>query len=411
MTKARSIRTISPPKFPPGPVDGNRLNTELAKFYRDVLAKMDLRYSNNDFGGLGTAGQVLTSNGSNTDPTWQAASGGLASPLTTKGDIWGWDTTNKRIPVGSDATVLTADSTQSLGVKWAAAAGGGGPTVTVFDQTGGASQTYTVTGKFIQVICIGGGGGGGAGQFVASPPITAGSGGGGGGISYIELLATSLPGTVTITFSNASTGGAAGTWSMGGGSLPGTNGSNAQFGSYLLAYGGLGGGASGNTPGAGGAGNFADGSSGGTGRAISPGGDNGTSQTGANPWTIINAYSCTGGGGGGGVNGVSALQPGGKGGGPAASLPFNAITAPAGGTNAGGSAGTGGTAYGSFLGPATGGGGGGGGNSTTNAGAGGQGADYGGGGGGGGGGPSGGSATQPGFGGRGGYAAVICVAW
>lgn len=44
-----------------------------------------------------------------------------ASPLTTKGDIYGYSTTNARIPVGSDGQILTADSTQSLGVKWAAA--------------------------------------------------------------------------------------------------------------------------------------------------------------------------------------------------------------------------------------------------------------------------------------------------
>lgn len=45
-----------------------------------------------------------------------------SSPLTTKGDIYGYSTTNARIPVGADTFVLTADSTQALGVKWAAPA-------------------------------------------------------------------------------------------------------------------------------------------------------------------------------------------------------------------------------------------------------------------------------------------------
>jgi hypothetical protein len=47
------------------------------------------------------------------------ATAGAVSPLTTKGDIYGFDTVNNRIPVGTDGQVLTADSTQTLGVKYA----------------------------------------------------------------------------------------------------------------------------------------------------------------------------------------------------------------------------------------------------------------------------------------------------
>lgn len=43
----------------------------------------------------------------------------VASTLTTKGDILGYSTTNARIPVGTNGQVLTADSAQALGVKWA----------------------------------------------------------------------------------------------------------------------------------------------------------------------------------------------------------------------------------------------------------------------------------------------------
>lgn len=49
----------------------------------------------------------------------------VVSPLTTKGDLYGFSTTNARLPVGADTQVLTADSTATLGVKWAAATGGG----------------------------------------------------------------------------------------------------------------------------------------------------------------------------------------------------------------------------------------------------------------------------------------------
>jgi hypothetical protein len=55
----------------------------------------------------------------------------LSSPLTTKGDVWGYSTTNARIPVGSNGTVLTADSAETLGVKWATPAGGGGKVLQV----------------------------------------------------------------------------------------------------------------------------------------------------------------------------------------------------------------------------------------------------------------------------------------
>lgn len=51
--------------------------------------------------------------------------GNLISPLTTKGDIWGFDTSNARIPVGATGFVLTADSSNALGVSWQAVSGTG----------------------------------------------------------------------------------------------------------------------------------------------------------------------------------------------------------------------------------------------------------------------------------------------
>lgn len=44
--------------------------------------------------------------------------GGLTSPLTTLGDIWGFSTTDDRIPVGADGTFLGADSGDPLGVSY-----------------------------------------------------------------------------------------------------------------------------------------------------------------------------------------------------------------------------------------------------------------------------------------------------
>lgn len=62
-----------------------------------------------------------TTNFLRADGSW-ASPGGGSSPLTTKGDVWGYSTADARIPVGSNGQVLTADSTQALGVAWAAPA-------------------------------------------------------------------------------------------------------------------------------------------------------------------------------------------------------------------------------------------------------------------------------------------------
>jgi len=42
---------VSPPRFPPGPVDGTHLSQQLTIMYRDVFSRMDPRYANNDFNG------------------------------------------------------------------------------------------------------------------------------------------------------------------------------------------------------------------------------------------------------------------------------------------------------------------------------------------------------------------------
>jgi len=48
---------------------------------------------------------------------------GSVSPLTTKGDLYGFSTLDARIPIGTNDYVLTADSAQALGLKWAASTG------------------------------------------------------------------------------------------------------------------------------------------------------------------------------------------------------------------------------------------------------------------------------------------------
>ena len=85
--------------------------------YRSATANVNTRLA------LGTAGQVLRVNSGATAPEWATTAD--QTPLTTKGDLFGFDTADARIPVGTNGHILTADSTQALGLKWAAPAGGG----------------------------------------------------------------------------------------------------------------------------------------------------------------------------------------------------------------------------------------------------------------------------------------------
>jgi hypothetical protein len=63
------------------------------------------------------ADALYACDGSGTPAWFQVAAGG-ASPLTTKGDLYTYDTGDQRLPVGSNSFVLIADSGQATGIKW-----------------------------------------------------------------------------------------------------------------------------------------------------------------------------------------------------------------------------------------------------------------------------------------------------
>ena len=69
-------------------------------------------------------GGILGITKGGTGQTTAAAAFAALSPLSTKGDLLGFGTAHARIPIGANGQVLTADSTQTLGVKWTTAGGG-----------------------------------------------------------------------------------------------------------------------------------------------------------------------------------------------------------------------------------------------------------------------------------------------
>ena len=65
---------------------------------------------------IGTSGQVLAVSGGGV-PAWTTTAD--VTPLTTKGDLFTYTTADARIGVGANGTVLTADSAEATGLKWA----------------------------------------------------------------------------------------------------------------------------------------------------------------------------------------------------------------------------------------------------------------------------------------------------
>lgn len=160
------------------------------------------------------------------------------STLTTKGDIYAATaaSTPGRLGVGSDGQVLTADSTQSTGIKWAA--GKPATDVQIFNSSGTWTKPTDAISVLVQAWGAGGGGGGGTRAASGGGGITGATGGGGGMYVEYTFRASDLSSTETVTIG---AGGTAGTGAAGNTATGGGSGGNTTFGSLLTAVGGSGG--------------------------------------------------------------------------------------------------------------------------------------------------------------------------
>jgi hypothetical protein len=77
-----------------------------------------------------------------------------ASPLTTKGDVFTFSTVDARLAVGANDTVLTADSAQATGLKWATPSSGGMAVISSGSLSSTALTISSISGSYLDLQLV-----------------------------------------------------------------------------------------------------------------------------------------------------------------------------------------------------------------------------------------------------------------
>lgn len=140
-TLAASLATQSANQFFAGPTSGG----DASPAFRSISA-LDIPTLNQNT--TGTASNVtgivaLANGGTGTNAASANAAFNALSPLTTKGDLVAYSTTNARLPVGTNGQFLVSDSTQTTGLRWTTAATGANTTLSNLTSPVAVNQDFS----------------------------------------------------------------------------------------------------------------------------------------------------------------------------------------------------------------------------------------------------------------------------